>query len=110
MLNNRLTFKAFIRQCQNSLVNIASRSLMIYLGSPWCATTLLNKEVATLAAMVKLRGTKLHIFENLSRTVITVEQPSSSGMSVMKSMWTVCYRVSGHGEANINQQAFKCQA
>ena len=62
------------------------QSLMIYLGSPWCATTLLKKVVATLAAVVELRGTKLHIFKNLSTTVITVEQPSSSGKSVMKSM------------------------
>ena len=69
---------------------------MIYPGSPWCATTLLKKAVATLAAVVELRGIKLHIFKNLSTTVITVEQPSSSGKSVMKSMWTVCHGVSGY--------------
>ena len=86
MLNNRLVFKAFIRQRQNSLVNCGSRSLMIYLGSPWCATTLLKKAFATLAAVVELRGTTLQIFENLSTTVIAVEQPSSSGKSVMKPM------------------------
>ena len=86
MLNNRLVFKSFIRQCQNSLVNHGSWLLMIYLGSPWCVTTLLKKAVAILAAMVELRGTKLHIFKNLSTTVITVEQPSSSGKSVIKSM------------------------
>ena len=46
---------------------------MIYLGSPWRATTLLKKGVATLAAIVELRGTKPHIFKNLSTTIITVE-------------------------------------
>ena len=73
MLNYRLVFKALIRQCQNSLVNLISQSLMIYLGSPWCVTTLLKKAVATIAAMVELKEIKLHIFENLSTTIITVE-------------------------------------
>ena len=86
MLNNRLVFKAFIRQRQNSLVNCGSRSLMIYLGSLWCTTTLLKKVVAILAAVVVLRGIKLHTFENLSTTVTTVEQPSSSGKSMTKSL------------------------
>ena len=70
---------------------------MIYLGSPWCVTTFLKKVVATLAAMVELRGTKLHIFENLSTTIITVEETSSSDKSVIKSMWTVCHGVFGYG-------------
>ena len=60
--------------------------LMIYLGSPWCATTLLNKVVAIIAAVVELRGTKLYILEILSITIITVEQLSSSGKFLMKSM------------------------
>ena len=74
-----------------------SWSLMIYLGSPWCVTTLLKKVVATLAAMVDLRGIKLQIFENLSTTVITVEKPLSSGKSMTKSMSTVYHGVSGYG-------------
>ena len=86
MLNYRLVYKAFIRQCQNSLVNHGSWSLMIYLGSPRCATSLLKKVLATLAAVVELRGIKVLIFKNLSITIITVKQPSSSGKSVMKSM------------------------
>ena len=86
VLNARLVFTAFIRQHQNSLVNRRSWSLMIYLGSPWCTKTSLKKAVAALAIMVELRGTKLHIFENLSTTVITDEQPSSSGKYLMKSM------------------------
>ena len=59
---------------------------MIYLGSPWCTTTSLKKAVATLAAVMELIGMKLHIFKNLSIIVITVEHPSSSGKSVIKSM------------------------
>ena len=71
--------------------------LIIYLGNPWCAITLLKKVVATLVAVVELRGTKLHIFKNLSTTIITVEQPSSYGKSVIKSMCTIYHWVSGHG-------------
>ena len=48
--------------------------LMIYLGSLCCIIIALNKVVATLAAVVELRGTKLHIFENLATAVITVVQ------------------------------------
>ena len=59
---------------------------MIWLGSPWCTTVSLKKLIATLAAVVELRGTKLDIFKNLSIIAITVEQPSSSGKSVTKSM------------------------
>ena len=84
MLNYRLVFRALIRQHQDSLVNRRYLLLMIYLGSPWCATTLLKKVVATIAVVVVLRGTKLHTFENLSKTIITIEQPSSSGNSVIK--------------------------
>ena len=70
---------------------------MIYLGSSWCATTSLKKALTTLAAVVELRGTKLHIFENLSTTVITVDQPSYSGKSVTKSIGTIYHGVSGYG-------------
>ena len=86
MLNYRLVFRALIKQCLNSLVNHVSQLLMICLASPWYTTTSLKKAFATLAAIVELRGTKLHIFKNLSTTVITVVQPSSSGKSVTKSM------------------------
>ena len=86
MLNSTLVFKALIRQHQNSLVNCGSQSPMIYLVSPWCTATSLKKAVAILTAVVELRGIKLHVFENLSTTVITVEQPLSSSKSMIKSM------------------------
>ena len=96
MLNDKPVFRVSMRQRQNSLVNRGSRSLMICLGSPWCATISLKKAAATSTLVVDFRGTKQHIFEKRSTTVMIVVQSSSAGKSVMKSMCMVCHGISGH--------------
>ena len=82
---------------------------MIYLGSLCCIIIALNKVVATLAAVVELRGTKLHIFKNLSITIITVEQLWSSGKLVIKSSGPYATGSLGIEEANTSQRASICQ-
>ena len=62
--------------------------------------------LATLAAVVELRGTKLHIFESLSITFISMEQPSSFGKSVIKSMRTVYHGVPGYSKGYYKPAGF----
>ena len=110
VLNVRVVFSSFINSSQKCPLNLGSRSLMIALGSPWWLTTSARKWSVTCRASVSRNGDSTTIFLNRSTHVMIVPYPSSSGSSVMKSIWICSHDPSGMGNGWYNPTSFLVSA